>query len=492
MSIAMERMSAEERRSVAESLLTEVVPYKAEEIGSHCPFHAEQTPGGAFFYNFAMDSAYCHSCSQTSDLVGIFNVVHGRAEDDADGCREFVKTYCPENGPVRVPSTRRQERPRRQWHPGGVELPPKVWREKANLFVEHAVERLQDNPEQLAELERFGIDADTARACRFGWNDRDKWPPFSAWGLPKEMNDRGKERKVWLPEGLVIPAVREGEVVKLKIRRPNPVTPWGENRKYWEVKGGANGLYHVYGSAAYRAWVLVETERDAAMIWAACRGLGIGAMGTGGAAKRPCGFVADTLRRAAAVLNAFDYDKAGAKNTYKFWEREFPNCLRWPAPPSMGKDAGEAFEAGLDLRGWVLEGLPGHIRRRLEQGVSKQREPQRAPAVDSSAPKSDKPYFEQVLEWMEGWPQWRDRLVSMRQELRELGAKVYRDSSGSPWIGLVDQDYPALHGDADRLDRFNGLVEAFHARQVLDDELGLNSLANIVDHYFGSRLEVRG
>jgi hypothetical protein len=32
----------------------------------------------------------------------------------------------------------------------------------------------------------------------------------------------------------------------------------------------------------------------------------------------------------------------------------------------MGKDAGEAFGEGLDIRAWVLAGMPSHVRRGLE------------------------------------------------------------------------------------------------------------------------------
>lgn len=362
MSIAIDRMTAADRQAISESLLTDTKPHKSEEWGAHCPFHSEETPGGAFFYNFEIDTAFCHSCGANSDLVGIFNAVNGRDPSDPAGCAEFVERFC--NGSTQIQRQPRRTRPR-GWAPKKVGLPSSLWMERAASFVEHSVERLQSSPERLAELEWWGIDRETALKCRFGWNDRDKYPPVTSWGLPYAQNDKGKEKKNWLPEGLVIPAVYNSQVIKLKIRRPNAETSWGEPRRYWEVVGGANNLFHVYGSHACKVWVLMETERDAALVWKHVHDQGIGAMGCGGAAKRPAGFVADILGRSRLILNALDFDNAGAANTYNFWEKEFPVAVRWPAPPSMGKDVGDALGAGLDVREWVLEGVPGFIKRKL-------------------------------------------------------------------------------------------------------------------------------
>jgi hypothetical protein len=487
MSIAGDRLSAEERRVIAESLLTEVRGGRADEVGAHCPFHREQTPGGAFFYNFEIDAAYCHSCGANSDLVGIFNTARGRSAADPDGCAEFVKTYCPEGGPKTLPRSSNRPRERKVWQPREVEAPPALWREKAAAFVEHSVQRLQESPERLAELAAWGISAETALKCRFGWNDRDKWPPFTAWGLPREENAQGKEKKVWLPEGLVMPAVRGGQVLKLKIRRPNPVTPWGEMLKYWEVKGGANGLFHVYGNPLNRVWVVLETERDAALVWQHVHDLGIGAMGNGGASKRPGGHVADILTRARVILNAMDFDKAGATNSYRFWQEEYPVTVRWPAPPSMGKDVGEAVQNGLDIRQWVLDGLPGYVRRDL---VSADIPVEVAPVeLVEDQPAPPQSYFDVVLDCLENLPLWRAELVAFRDHLSANGLRVYKSGEGRLWVGCVDS---VGYGDPKVAEVVFETRQRFHAWRVLDEWVGESSLEDMVFGYFGDRLEVRG
>lgn len=492
MSIALDRLGADDRRVIAEELLVNPRPFKSEELTAHCPFHVESTPGGAFFYNFEKDLAYCHSCGQDSDLVGIFNATHGRDADDSDGCRDFVKKYCPDAGGRKPISRGMRRKSQESWAPPSTTLPPALWIQKASTFVEHSIERLQNNEEQLAELASCGISADVARLCRFGWNEKDKWPPLSAWGLPSEKNDQGKEKKIWLPTGLVMPAIRGGQVVKLKIRRPDPKTPWGDVRKYWEVKGGANSLFHVYGRPTCRIWILVETERDAAMLWAHCHKMGVGAIGAGGAAKRPCEDVATLLRRAKVVLNALDYDQAGAANTYKFWEEEFPNSIRYPAPPSMGKDVGDAYRRGLDVRQWVWDGLPQYAQRFLQQRTDKSQEAAAAsqePAAEHETAAGE-PTIDQVLEWMAPWPMWKQRLSNFYGEMRGTGFRVFKGRKGEIWMGLSDHNYGALRGDDQRRELFVRLRSELFEDMVLDHELGSNSLANIINHYFGDYLEV--
>ncbi|TVM15044.1 hypothetical protein DPQ33_16280 [Oceanidesulfovibrio indonesiensis] len=494
MSIALDRLTADDRRIIAESLLTNPRPSKSGELTSHCPFHVEESPGGAFFYSYEKDLAYCHSCGQNADLAGIYNAINGRGVDDSDGCREFVRKHCHDSGgrkPVRQDS--RPQHPE-GWTPPSIVMPPELWRQKASDFVQHSVERLQQNPEQLAELARCGISAKVAELCRFGWNEKDKWPPVSAWGLPREENERGKEKKIWLPEGLVMPVVRDNQVVKLKIRRPILQTPWGDERKYWEVKGGANGLFHVYGRPTSRIWILVETERDAAMLWAFCHQMGVGAIGAGGAAKRPCDFVTTILRRAKVILNALDYDPAGAVNTYKFWEQEFPNSIRYPAPPSMGKDVGDAYRNGLDVRRWVWEGLPGYAQRLLKQKTRTKQDAEIAPRNQEPEPQENAtaPTFEQVLERMEPWPLWRQELSDFYQAFKATDFRIFKARQGGElWMGIAGNDWKTLNADPTRSESLRNLRERLHQRKELDPDLGDNSLDKIINHYFGEYLEVR-
>jgi hypothetical protein len=358
---------------VAESLLSGVEA-KGDELWAHCPFHSERTPGGAFSYNPELDAAKCMSCGTQGDLIAIYCALQGYALDSADGFREFRDTYAKDT------ATRNTPRPastpaKREWSPKEIAAAPTAWHERAGAFVEHSCERLEKDRSVQEELAEWGISMETARACRIGWNNQDKAVPRPAWGLPELINQQtGKPKKLWLPKGLVLPMFAHGRVVKIKIRRPEPATSWGADLRYWEVPGGENNRFHVYGRPEWRAWVLVETERDAVLVWQSVRHLRIGAMGMGGAAKRPAGTVADILRGADLVLLALDTDNAGAANSWKFWIEEFPQAIRWPVPPSMGKDVGDAVrDHGLDVGAWVRAGIPSHVWRTMEKEMERAR-----------------------------------------------------------------------------------------------------------------------
>lgn len=361
MGAALEWLGADGCRAVAERILRDVDDMRSSgrEVWAACPWHVEGTVGGSFSYNPENDSAHCFSCGEGGDLISVYAALHDM--DDAAAFKAFKAEYAP--GAVSTPKTP-QAPVRRAWVPAQAEPSPALWQERATEFVRHSCSRLETNHEVMAQLEAWGVQADAAKACMIGWNDEDKSVPRESWGMNPLVKD-GKSKKIWLPQGLVLPMLAHGRVVKIKIRRPNEsLQRLLPDLRYWEVPGSTK-MFHRYGRDA-SVWVLIETERDAAMIWSKVRDLGVGTMATGGASKRPDAESAAMLRSADLILNALDSDEAGAVNSARFWDREFPQCKRWPSPPSMGKDAGEAFGEGLDIRAWVLAGMPSHVRRGLE------------------------------------------------------------------------------------------------------------------------------
>jgi DNA primase len=65
------------------------------------------------------------------------------------------------------------------------------------------------------------------------------------------------------------------------------------------------------------------------------------------------------LKKALHVLVALDFDGPGAR-AWPWWRENIRDCVRWPVP--KGKDPGEAFELGVDIREWVRAGLPRGLR----------------------------------------------------------------------------------------------------------------------------------
>ena len=89
--------------------------------------------------------------------------------------------------------------------------------------------------------------------------------------------------------------------------------------------------------------------------------MGVGALGS--AANKPSARVFYELKKAHRILVALDYDAAGLE-AWQWWEHEFDQARLWPVP--VGKDPGEACQAGVDIKTWVFQGLPPSITMALQ------------------------------------------------------------------------------------------------------------------------------
>ncbi|WP_164561975.1 hypothetical protein [Nitratidesulfovibrio vulgaris] len=84
-------IAAHHRESIARKLLTSPLPNLVMgKVSSHCPFHSERTPGGAFFYDPVADIGVCHSCGKRGGIISILNILRGRESDDPQGADDFV------------------------------------------------------------------------------------------------------------------------------------------------------------------------------------------------------------------------------------------------------------------------------------------------------------------------------------------------------------------------------------------------------------------
>ncbi len=99
----------------------------------------------------------------------------------------------------------------------------------------------------------------------------------------------------------------------------------------------------------------------------------------------PSGEADEILRRARRVLVSLDADRAGAA-AMRAYAESYPHSIPWPVP--SGKDPGEAFSLGVDLRSWVVAGLPEGLRAGpLPQKQEKKAE--EAAAAEEKTPSSD-------------------------------------------------------------------------------------------------------
>ena len=384
MGAALERLSLYERESIARQLLEGCDDRNETKIGAHCPFHKESTPGGAFWYNAEEDLGYCYGCQQHGDLIDIYAIARGYATDDPEAFRAFWAEYAPEK--LRRPGGKSEKSPvgasrpgdgtpcgmsgreevqeKGSWNAQSIIMPSETWREHATKFVMESVGVLQGDESLKKELyRRWGIRGDTAGRLRIGWNPQEEFRAQRGWGLPDELNSKGRPRCIHLPVGFVFPVFRGDKLLRAKIRLENP----GEgDPRYKAIKGGSPNCYGVWGAADARIWVVVETERDGMLLWQELAQYGVGAMAVGTARLTPDAPALTLLAGAELVINALDGDVAGAcaaqghwgDHARFVWERDMKGVIRWPIPSSIGKDAGNIWGSGISAWEWLSSALP--------------------------------------------------------------------------------------------------------------------------------------
>lgn len=297
---------------------------------------------------------WCRGCSRTGDAVRFLVdfLGYGFREAAAELGVRLAPPREEELYPTpRPPSAAAPRASSAAAAPAPPDSPPEAWREKAEKIVEQASAALLSTERALERLRRRGIPKAAARQYRLGLIREDVFRPREAWGLAAERREDGKPKKLWIPAGLLIPLLRDGRVERLRVRRKD-----GPGPKYVVVPGSSSASFTA-GDPLRPAAVVVESELDAIAVAAAASDLCF-CVSTGSAQTMPDPGAAALLRAAKAVLLALDCDRAGAAAMRAYRER-YPAAKPWPVP--RGKDPGEAYALGVDLRAWVSAGLPAGL-----------------------------------------------------------------------------------------------------------------------------------
>ena len=279
--------------------------------------------------------------------------------------RRYTAPRMPSSGrrDVHVPTEAR--------YPEDV-VDPAMWREHGMKFVEACHEVLLNRPISITYLMARGISREMIAKYRLGFHggeERDgkkylpSFRPWKSWGLKDETKENGRPRMLVLPAGLVIPYITQGELHRITIRlvKPDPRNP---KKKYHYVRGSIRDLW--VSNPTAKAFVLQEAELDCIAVDGAAGDL-VGTIGLGSTGTKPDALAAASLERSVSILGALDFDtprfndrtgrmESPGAEAGKWWRQNYGQYRRWPVP--AGKDAGEAFQHGIDLRRWVLAGLP--------------------------------------------------------------------------------------------------------------------------------------
>lgn len=289
---------------------------------------------------------WCRGCEKSGDAIQFLRDFEGKTFREACDYLNITMEQRPSE-----PKPRTQKP---QFTPATHQSPAQIWQHRAETFIAWAHANLKQNPDVMKWLAERGISAAAVDHHRLGWNPgengKDIYRPRKTWGLPDEIKqDTGRPKKLWIPIGLVIPDITDNIIIRIRVRRPE-----GEPR-YYVIPGSSMSIMII--GVDRKAFVIVESELDGIACAAATELCG--AMAMGSSHTKPDAAAYELLKNTTHILNALDYDKAGA-TAMQWWDEQYgEKCDRWPVP--QGKDPGEAYRLGTDLSAWIRAGLPPSI-----------------------------------------------------------------------------------------------------------------------------------
>ncbi|MCP4022044.1 MAG: alpha helicase [Desulfobacteraceae bacterium] len=298
-------------------------------------------------------SYWCRQCGKWGDLVQFLVEFCRYSYKDAfhaDG-REMPETYLPSSESFISHCNRQQFMPRKYESPG------EIWQEKAHEFVDKAHECLLGAENIQKYLESRGMDIMAIKNFKLGWfpgeNGKNcKFRPRKTWGLPVIKKTNGRDKMLWIPRGLIIPCFKNDKIYRIRIRRPKADIKSKSDIKYYILPG--SGMEAMSINPDKKAIVVIESELDGMLI-ARKAGSLVGIVALGSAQNKPGTDTCIYLEKAFKILISLDYDKAGM-NAWSWWKEYFRNSKLWVVP--VGKDPGEAFQGGVDIKDWIIAGLP--------------------------------------------------------------------------------------------------------------------------------------
>jgi len=306
---------------------------------------------------------YCRGCNKAGDLIEL--VQSCKALSFPEACRFIGEDHrinnCGGSNGSHKDAKRESRNPLR-WQPEPVKVASHKWLDKAKALIDWSHQQLLRNPEQLNWLQtKRGINLETVKRFKLGWNPRDLFRERKGWGLSEELSQKtGKPKKLFIPAGLVIPGRDSvGSINLVKIRRMSP--PEGQ-AKYYFLPGGI--VAPCFFGDNLSSLIVVESELDAVLLAQESGGI-LSAVSTGSATNRPDSKSFEILSQADHLIISLDNDDAGAKAGVNFWPDTFSNAESWFIPPKYGKDHTAAFLSGFPLGGW----LKGIMKKQADESA---------------------------------------------------------------------------------------------------------------------------
>lgn len=226
-------------------------------------------------------------------------------------------------------------------------LPPaQTWAEQAQQFVYSCQDSLEGTKAQKWLNDR-GLTDETIFISGIGYNSKDQYQKREKWGLQPERRKDGRPKGVWLPRGIVIPWLMDGEVVKTNIRRPIG------DPSYIVIAGGTStALFGADDIDINKPTVIVEGEIDCLTLQQEARHLvNVVATGSTQGARRTKWLA--RLSLCPSLLVSFDADQAGNEAS-AWWIKNLDRAKRWKP---YWSDVNQLHQQGVSLVKWIEAAL---------------------------------------------------------------------------------------------------------------------------------------
>lgn len=200
----------------------------------------------------------------------------------------------------------------------------------ANLFEEEGRKALE-------YLHRRGLQDETLKAWKIGYN------PVEGWGRPEEWG-LAPDTKIFIAAGITIPCIDTAGFHYLKIRRSNA------EPKYLNLKGGEVWPYGLQTYVNPFTAFLFESELDVLLAWqTGFHGVGYASLPAGQPIKP---IYAEFFNSIETVIVAFDEDPAGVKAAVELCK--IPGFIEAESLP-QGKDLTEYYQLGGNIFEWLYQ-----------------------------------------------------------------------------------------------------------------------------------------
>jgi hypothetical protein len=305
------------------------------------------------------NSGYNMSCAEAHKYVNV----------------DCLSSSCPYMDKCRVTTGKRRPplQPKRVPNQNGrvdglniieqVFYPHDLWVDRIGQLVDKAAGKISGHPEVLEYLAGRGITQEIIDRNRFGYLLHDEKIPVEQLGMIYDPDGRKEvaagtivyhKKQLWIPSGIVMPLYSNGKLFAVDIRRAKSQRKkFLPDLKYMFIKGGGVSYRVLWDGAPGilpRAVVFIEARLCASLVHALCPDVAIMV----GKDKPLLRAYYERFKQVPVILVAMDNDGPGEAKARKM-EVAFDNAHYWPVPD--GKDPGEFFEKGGDIKAWIEEGI---------------------------------------------------------------------------------------------------------------------------------------